>query len=353
MVYFAAAILLLFVQMPHQQWSNMKLLAFIIPYFGVLPKEMEYFLLTTNYNPDYTWIIITDDCTQYDYPSNVIVIRKNFSEIQSQIQKKFDFPIALNHPKKLCDFKPAYGYIFDEELKEFEYWGYCDLDQYFGDLSHWLTKSYLRQYDRVFALGHMTIYRNISRINRLFMETDLRDNISLRSYKDVFSNEKNLSFDEIPESRVNINTIATQQQIRQSFDWFAADILPFRSNFIESFCDVRNMQWSSSPPKTSLIVFWENGRIYLLERKADGFQKREVLYVHIQKRKLRMKKSASGVNAFLIMPNRIIPITTEKLTQTVNGLFRKNKYRKMLHVDESSSRLIAAKNIVIHKFKLY
>ena len=28
---------------------------------------------------------------------------------------------------------PAYGYVFEEYLKDFDYWGYCDLAEYFGN----------------------------------------------------------------------------------------------------------------------------------------------------------------------------------------------------------------------------
>ena len=42
--------------------------------------------------------------------------------------------VTLDRPYKLCDFKPAYGFIFGEYLKEYDYWGHCDIDIVWGDL---------------------------------------------------------------------------------------------------------------------------------------------------------------------------------------------------------------------------
>ena len=59
----------------------------------------------------------------------------NLEAIKQQVQKMFDFPIYLDHPYKLCDYKPAYGYIFPEYTKGYDYWGHCDMtDCIFGNL---------------------------------------------------------------------------------------------------------------------------------------------------------------------------------------------------------------------------
>lgn len=84
----------------------MNLLAFIIPYFGKLPKEMEYFLLSVKYNPSYNWIIITDDLSDYQYPDNVRVIHSTFSEVVRLIQSKFDFPISIHRRKSFVILNP-------------------------------------------------------------------------------------------------------------------------------------------------------------------------------------------------------------------------------------------------------
>ena len=39
-----------------------------------------------------------------------------FTELVSKIQSKFPFKILVPSPYRLCDYKVAYGHIFEEEL---------------------------------------------------------------------------------------------------------------------------------------------------------------------------------------------------------------------------------------------
>ena len=94
--------------------AYMKTILFICPYFGKLPiAHMKLWLLSCEKNPTINWLILTDDYTEeLKYPSNVKVVYTTLEAIKQQVQKMFDFPIYLDHPYKLCDYKPAYGYIF-------------------------------------------------------------------------------------------------------------------------------------------------------------------------------------------------------------------------------------------------
>lgn len=103
----------------------------VVLYFGKLPNYFELWLESCKYNETINFLLFTDDKTEYDYPDNVTVIYTSFENIKSQIQSKFDFKISLERPYKLCDYRPAYGYIFNEYLKEYDFWGHCDLDVIF------------------------------------------------------------------------------------------------------------------------------------------------------------------------------------------------------------------------------
>lgn len=281
-----------------------KLLCFIIPYFGQLPTNIRIWMKTCAYNPAYNFLIFTDDTSEYYHPGNVKVIRCSFADIQSRIKDIFDFSIALDHPKKLCDFKPAYGYIFEDELKEFKFWGYCDLDQYFGNLEKFIPEAYLEEYDKIFSLGHMTIYRNTPQINRLFMETYKQSDKKIITYRDIFSSEKNFLFDEWPVETVNINVLAEQQRIRICYDWPMFDVLPYRSVFEGSVYNAQNRKWGTSDDRNTVFV-WKEGRLFAYKLVRDVVVKREILYVHIQKRKLRIADLDKITNQFIIYPNKI------------------------------------------------
>lgn len=69
----------------------------------------------------YKWIVFTDDQTIRNWPDNVLRVFMTFDELKELIQSKFDFEIKIIEPHKLCDYKPAYGYIFEEYLEEADY----------------------------------------------------------------------------------------------------------------------------------------------------------------------------------------------------------------------------------------
>jgi hypothetical protein len=64
----------------------------------------------------------------------VTVQRCTFGDLAQRIRSFFDFEISLERPYKLCDFRPAFGEIFAEELAGFDFWGHSDLDLIFGQI---------------------------------------------------------------------------------------------------------------------------------------------------------------------------------------------------------------------------
>ena len=92
----------------------------IIPYFGKLPKFFPYFLLTAKRNHKIDFLIYTDQKVEQFAilnANNIEFVTLPFDELREKVQSKFDFKICLKTPYKLCDYKVAYGLIFEEELK--------------------------------------------------------------------------------------------------------------------------------------------------------------------------------------------------------------------------------------------
>lgn len=147
-----------------------KRIAFIIPYFGHFNKYFPLYLKSCETNRDLCdWIIFTDDNTEYAYPENVKVHYTSFETMQNLIWSKLGKSCKCDKPYKLCDYKAAYGYLFDDYLGDYEYWGHCDSDLIWGRISHFLSDEILSSYDKIFDLGHCTIYRNTEKISRAFM----------------------------------------------------------------------------------------------------------------------------------------------------------------------------------------
>ena len=57
-------------------------------------------------------------------------------------EKYYKYFTVIRRKLDQCD---AYESMGDEEeyLKDFDYWGYCDLDEYFGDLNHFISSERL------------------------------------------------------------------------------------------------------------------------------------------------------------------------------------------------------------------
>lgn len=159
-------------------------------YFGVLRKDTPLFLESIRLNPTIDWIIFTD-CDWGYVPDNVRIEYTSFQDIRKKVQSCFDFKISLNTPYKLCDLKPAYGYIFQQYIEGYDHWGYCDFDMIFGNLRDFLTDSKLERYEKIYAMGHLSIYKNNEKVNTVFMSQKGKLN-----YKDVFTTDQIKVFDE-------------------------------------------------------------------------------------------------------------------------------------------------------------
>lgn len=171
----------------------MKRIAFIVPFFGKLPdKGFDLWLYSCGFNDTIDWILYTDDRTKYHYPKNVIVNYCTLEDIKKRAQKCFDFNISLERPRKLCDFRPAYGEIFADELKNYDFWGYCDIDLVWGDIRHFINDNILDKYDRIGYQGHCQLYRNSPEINRRY-RTIIE---GINNYRMVLSDPGEYIFDE-------------------------------------------------------------------------------------------------------------------------------------------------------------
>lgn len=286
----------------------MKRVCFIIPYFGKLPNYFRFFLKSCRCNPDYNWLVFTDDDTCYDYPENVSKIMMTFDQLKERISGKFDFPIVLEKPYKLCDYKPAYGYIFEDYLKDFKFWGHCDIDTLMGNLSHFLTDEFMESYDKIFCLGHMTIYHNTIENNRLFMMSV--DGCSY--YQRAFTTDSIVTFDEEWRDGYNINRIFKKYKknvftgdLSLNFSIFHTQ---FRKiTFVGFKTDNDGHGYQLEKKKRNLCV-WDNGHIYRYYLLNGILQKEEFLYVHLQKRKMHFEESILDCDHFKIVPNHFLPL---------------------------------------------
>ena len=105
----------------------------IIPFFGKLPDYFDFFLESCRYNSNITFLIFSDKKMNIQ-ESNIKCYYMTFEEFINLAKNKIDFNIEVSSPYKLCDYKPLYGKIFEDYLKETDFWGHCDVDLIFGNI---------------------------------------------------------------------------------------------------------------------------------------------------------------------------------------------------------------------------
>lgn len=269
-------------------------IALIVPYFGKLPNYFQLFLDSCACNPGFDWLIFTDDGRPFRYPENVHKLPMSFSECKALIRSRFDFEIALPTPQKLCDYKCAYGYIFQDYLNGYAWWGHCDLDQIFGDLGAFVTEEMLHSYDKIGSLGHLTLYRNTPDNNRVFMNP-LKGRAR---YREVFTTERGCAFDEwLPD---NINDIYLESGRPLSLDNPGGDIHSYHTAFRLVDYDISRRCYQVSPVHNS-VFRWEDGKLTQFYRENGQLQQREFPYVHLQKRQMTNRRTKAD-GTYYILP---------------------------------------------------
>lgn len=292
----------------------MKKCCFIIPYFGKLPNYFQLFLNSCKFNPDFNWLLFTDDRTEYEYPENVKKIDISFSDIKKYINGKFGDEVALLRPYKFCDLKPMYGYIFEDYLKGYKSWGHCDLDTIMGNLSKFITDDMIDSYDKLFTLGHMTIYKNTYENNRIFM---CKHN-GRELYKDILHSENNNWFDEEWKDDNNINQIFKRQRKKV----FEEDLSLNIDNLHNAFLRIKYVGKETAPTtngyvlenRKQFVCLWINGSIIRYYKQNEIIVEEEFPYIHLQGRKMRCANQIELCKLYKIIPDAFMPLEIDHIT---------------------------------------
>jgi len=170
----------------------MKSILLIIPYFGTWPIWFEAHLVSIKENPTIDWLVVTDCDIPKLYPSNITFLQITLKELNKKVNKVVEAEVPLN-PRKFCDLKPAYGDIFNEYIKDYDFWGICDMDIVWGDIRKFMTPELLNNFDIICSRpeaisGHFSLFRNLKNLNVLYK--------TIPNYKKLFEVSKFMWFDE-------------------------------------------------------------------------------------------------------------------------------------------------------------
>lgn len=289
----------------------MKKIAIICPYFGNFPKNINITIQSMNNNQFIDWYIFTDNnemCKNKKY-NNIFFIPYTFEELKKNIKEKIGTDVFSIY--KLCDYKPTYGYIFEELLKKYEFWGYCDVDAIFGDLAMFFTNERLNRYDKIYDLGHLSIYRNIKELREAFMG----NNIVYVPYKKILNAKYIYVFDEpYSKEHQNINSIIKKMGYH---------IYNERNEFADIDIKYNNFYPHHRKKEKYYYFLYNSKKMYLMKTSDHKFQE-EISYVHLQQKKQ-------------------LPIyyeNIEDLIITPKGFFEKNVSIKELFYKKNDFKLL-------------
>lgn len=280
----------------------MKKCIFILPYFGKFNNYFDLFLKSCSQNQGYEWLIFTDDRSNHNYPSNVNVVYTTFEELKQNFKDRLNINISLPKPYKLCDFKPTYGYVFSKYIKDYAYWGHCDCDLIFGNLEHMLTPLLEEGYDKLFAAGHLTIYKNNPENNMRFMETYKGREL----YKEFLTTPEICWFDE--DWRLdNIHSIFLESKASVYTKSLAFNPSGKYSLFVQRAYNPEKRKYQDIKYKNAIYI-WEHGNLYQIVSGSlpEQLERKEYLYMHFQHREMTMDERVLNKNCFQIVPNKFI-----------------------------------------------
>lgn len=154
----------------------MNRIALIIPYFTDTPPywlSLNFYTCARQHNIDFIYFT---DCKEIiamaSKYSNIICHEKSFGEYCDLVSKRLEIDFHPKHAYKLCDLKPFYGFVHQDILKGYDFWGYGDNDLIYGDMSPLLNDVMLCNYDVITTMseriaGHFAIFRNIDKYRTL------------------------------------------------------------------------------------------------------------------------------------------------------------------------------------------
>jgi hypothetical protein len=125
-------------------------------------------------NPRFDFFVLTNLSKPGPTPENVRILPMEFSELSHRLSEVVGFPLGKFAYHKLCDFKPFYGLVFHDLLQSYRYWGYCDVDLFFGDLRPLMEMAESENFDFIspfdYTVGHCTLVRNEARVNQIALK---------------------------------------------------------------------------------------------------------------------------------------------------------------------------------------
>lgn len=243
----------------------------LMPYFGKWPFWMPFFLQSCRYNPSIDWLFFSDCGQLENCPENVRVVSMSFAQYCQTVSRSLGIEFQPGKAYKLCDIRPAFGSIHEDELQGYDFWGFGDIDLVYGDLRAYFTDQRLQSYDLYSTharrvSGHLCLIRNTPRMRDAFK--------LIPNWQQRFCDQQHLAVDEGAFTRIflrnkNLPQIL-QRLIGRLNPWYR------RSEFVEAYSTpYARIDWLDGSRDFPQRWLWNKGKL-----SNDRDQGREFPYFH-------------------------------------------------------------------------
>ncbi len=295
-------------------------ICFIVPYFGKFRNDFAFWLKSVEYNNTIDFYIFTDQETN-SIPSNVKIFNTTLSFIEELAQKNICKDCKIEHPYKLCDYKTAYGELFKDYIKEYDFWGHCDMDLVFGNIRHFITDEVLNSYDRIGLEGFFTLYRNTPEINKHYW------NLGYEFIHNAFTDAGIYGLDEWGpggNGGGTSNWWLTHKLDRLWFELIFDSLEPYHYHFVT--------KRALENAEKGVLFHFNKGILMRYGLKGGKLVENESLLVHIQKRDVYI--DTCNMNEFSIIPpgkyvSSIMPITKFIIIKLMIKCYIKTLYHRI------------------------
>ncbi|MCR4808812.1 MAG: hypothetical protein K5896_03015 [Prevotella sp.] len=288
----------------------MKSIVVLFPYFGKLPAQYGAWRASALGNANIDFMFFTD--CDVEPADNIIVHKMEFDDFRKMVQEKFDFPVILDRPYKICDFRPAFAYVLADYVKSYDFWGWGDLDVVYGDIRHFVTDDVLSHHKLISGWGHFTLYHNDDDTNTYFMkEVD-----GYQSYKDAFTKHESAFFDEYSHKGFGDKWAGCRPEECWR-EWPFDNVSKPKQAY--HFCSL-NRGWKQ-------VLFEHVGnKLYMVKYENGELKKKESMYAHFQHRGY-MKDTVTDYSHFLVTPDGIMDYPRKCAKLRLRWLSRKRRIR--------------------------
>lgn len=242
--------------------------ALIIPYFGPLPQWFPYFAKSAANSQILDVLLFTDARDLPKLPDNIKAHCCTLAEFSVLASDSLSLAVSLKSPFKVCDFRPTFGIIFNEYIRDYEFWAFGDIDLVFGDLGRFLepllVDNDVISFRKGWVSGSFCVLRNCGQVNSIYKsssdwqkslllpDNQLFDELGGFLYREVLRGSDVLSL----KPNVDSFTHVVMRAVKKG---------SLRCAFNDLACE--NLAWGET-------ITFESGRLI---RSKD---QRELMYIH-------------------------------------------------------------------------